>query len=262
MKKGIFLMSVLGVLFFVQSCETKKENADSTTKEVVKQDTVQAATEPVGNPTDVKADPGTFQIKPLKYGYDELNEYIDAKTMEVHFSKHYLGYINKLNTALKEANIKSNDIVDILKKMDMNNAALRNNAGGYYNHMLYFDIMSPTPQKAPTGDLKAKIDATFGSTEELMKQLDEAGSKRFGSGWAWLVVNNGKLQVVSTANQDNPLMPGLGVSGIPVLAMDVWEHAYYLKYQNRRGDYINNFFNVIDWDVAEQLYQKAIATKP
>ncbi|MGV0979488.1 superoxide dismutase [Empedobacter falsenii] len=258
MKKGIFLMSVLGVLLFVQSCETKKENADSTTKEVVKQDTVQAAAEPVGNPTDVKADPGTFQIKPLKYGYDELNEYIDAKTMEVHFSKHYLGYINKLNTALKEANIKSNDIVDILKKMDMNNAALRNNAGGYYNHMLYFDIMSPTPQKAPTGDLKAKIDATFGSTEELMKQLDEAGSKRFGSGWAWLVVKeDGSLAVTSTANQDNPLMPGAEVAGMPILGIDVWEHAYYLKYQNKRDDYLKAFNNVLDWKQVEDNYKKA-----
>ena len=257
MKKGIFLMSVLGVLFFVQSCETKKDNTDSTKEEVVQKDTVQS-TESVGNPTDVKADPGTFQIKPLKYGYDELNQYIDAKTMEVHFSKHYLGYINKLNIALKEANIKSNDIVDILKKMDMNNGALRNNAGGYYNHMLYFDIMSPTPQKEPTGELKTKIEATFGSTEELLKQLDEAGSKRFGSGWAWLVVKeDGSLAVTSTANQDNPLMPGAEVAGIPILGIDVWEHAYYLKYQNKRDDYLKAFNNVLDWKQVEDNYKKA-----
>lgn len=250
-------MSVLGVLFFAQSCEAKKDNAKTTTEETVKTDTIHAE-EPIGNPTDVKADPGTFQIKPLKYGYDELNEYIDAKTMEIHFSKHYLGYINKLNAALKESNNKSNDIVEILKSMDMNNGALRNNAGGYYNHMLYFDIMSPSPQKAPTGDLKAKIESTFGSTEELIKLLDEAGAKRFGSGWAWLVVKaDGSLAVTSTANQDNPLMPGAEVAGTPILGIDVWEHAYYLKYQNKRDEYLKAFTNVLDWKQGEENYKKA-----
>lgn len=250
-------MSVLGLLFFAQSCEAKKDNAKTTTEETVKTDTIHAE-EPIGNPTDVKADPGTFQIKPLKYGYDELNEYIDAKTMEIHFSKHYLGYINKLNAALKESNNKSNDIVEILKSMDMNNGALRNNAGGYYNHMLYFDIMSPSPQKAPTGDLKAKIESTFGSTEELIKLLDEAGAKRFGSGWAWLVVKaDGSLAVTSTANQDNPLMPGAEVAGTPILGIDVWEHAYYLKYQNKRDEYLKAFTNVLDWKQVEENYKKA-----
>lgn len=257
MKKGILLMSVLGVLFFAQSCEAKKDNTKTTTEETVKTDTIHAE-EPIGNPTDVKADPGTFQIKPLKYGYDELNEYIDAKTMEIHYSKHYLGYINKLNAALKESNNKSNDIVEILKSMDMNNGALRNNAGGYYNHMLYFDIMSPSPQKAPTGDLKAKIESTFGSTEELIKLLDEAGAKRFGSGWAWLVVKaDGSLAVTSTANQDNPLMPGAEVAGTPILGIDVWEHAYYLKYQNKRDEYLKAFTNVLDWKQVEENYKKA-----
>ena len=250
-------MSVIGVLFFAQSCDAKKDAATTTTNETVIKDTVKSE-EPVGNPTDVKADPGTFQIKPLKYGYDELNQYIDAKTMEIHYSKHYLGYINKLNAALKEANNKSNDIVDILKKMDMKNGALRNNAGGYYNHMLYFDIMSPTPQKAPTGELKAKIDATFGSVDELIKQLDDAGAKRFGSGWAWLVVKaDGSLAVTSTANQDNPLMPGAEVAGTPILGIDVWEHAYYLKYQNKRDDYLKAFNNVLDWKQVEDNYKKA-----
>ena len=250
-------MSVAGVLFFAQSCDAKKDAASTTTTETVKKDTVKAE-EPIGNPTDVKADPGTFQIKPLKYGYDELKDYIDAKTMEVHYSKHYLGYINKLNAALKESNIKSNDIVQILKTLDMKNGALRNNAGGYYNHMLYFDLMSPTPQKEPTGDLKAKIDATFGSTAELIKQLDEAGSKRFGSGWAWLVVKaDGTLAVTSTANQDNPLMPEAEVPGTPILGIDVWEHAYYLKYQNKRDDYLQAFNNVLDWKQVEENYKKA-----
>ena len=257
MKKGMLLMSVIGVLFFAQSCDAKKDTATTTSNETVKMDTVKSEV-PVGNPTDVKADPGTFQIKPLKYGYDELNEYIDAKTMEIHYSKHYLGYINKLNAALKESNIKSNDIVEILKTLDMKNGALRNNAGGYYNHMLYFDIMSPTPQKAPTGEFKSKIDATFGSTEELMKQLDDAGAKRFGSGWAWLVVKaDGSLAVTSTANQDNPLMPGAEVAGTPILGIDVWEHAYYLKYQNKRDEYLKAFNSVLDWKQVEENYRKA-----
>ncbi len=258
MKKGILLMSVLSGLFFLQSCENKKEDTTKTAiEENVKTDTV-LSEKPLGNPTDVKADPGTFKIKPLKYGYDELKDYIDSKTMEVHFSKHYLGYINKLNVALKEANIKSTNIVDILKNMDMENAALRNNAGGYYNHLLYFDIMSPTPQKEPSGDLKEKINATFGSTEELMKQLDEAGAKRFGSGWAWLVVKeDGSLAVTSTANQDNPLMPGAEFAGMPILGIDVWEHAYYLKYQNKRDEYLKAFTNVLDWKQVEDNYKKA-----
>jgi Fe-Mn family superoxide dismutase len=255
-KKTITLMSVLGLFFFAQSCEDKNNTEAPVGGEVVTTDTVKTS-ETVGNPTDVKADPGTFQIKPLKYGYDELSQYIDAKTMEVHFSKHYLGYTNKLNAALKEANNKSNDIVSILKNLDMNNSALRNNAGGYYNHMLYFDIMSPNPQKAPTGELKTKIDATFGSVDGLLKQLDEAGAKRFGSGWAWLVVKaDGTLAVTSTANQDNPLMPGAEVAGTPILGIDVWEHAYYLKYQNKREDYLTAFNNVLDWKQVEENFKK------
>lgn len=246
-------MSILGVLFFAPFSEVK---ADTTNFKIEKQDTLQAK-KSLGDPTDVKADPGTFQIKPLKYGYNDLNKYIDAQTMELHYSKHYLGYTNKLNAALKDANIKSNDIIEILKKMDMKNSALRNNGGGYYNHMLYFDIMSPNPQKQPTGELKAKIDATFGSTAELLKLLDDAAAKRFGSGWAWLVVKkDGSLAVTSTANQDNPLMPGAEVAGMPILGIDVWEHAYYLKYQNKRDEYLSAFNNVLDWKQVEENYKK------
>ena len=193
-----------------------------------------------GDPKDVKAEAGAFAIVPLKYKYFDLEEYIDEETMFIHFSKHYVAYLNNLNKAVAGTPQAQMSIEELLRTLDMNNATLRNNAGGYYNHNMYFAGMSPSGG-SPKGALAAAIDRDFGSFENFKK---------------------GKLQVVSTANQDNPLMPGLGVSGIPVLAMDVWEHAYYLKYQNRRGDYINNFFNVIDWDVAEQLYQKAIATKP
>ena len=181
--------------------------------------------------------------------------------MFIHVSKHYVAYLSNLNKAVAGTPQAQMSIEELLRTLDMNNATLRNNAGGYFNHNMYFAGMSRSGG-SPKGALAAAIDRDFGSFDNFKKAFAEAGAKRFGSGWAWLVVNNGKLEVVSTANQDNPLMPGLGVSGIPVLAMDVWEHAYYLKYQNRRGDYINNFFNVIDWDVAEQLYQKAIATKP
>ena len=221
--------------------------------------TEETKTEALGNPTDVKADPGTFQIKPLKYGYDEVSEYIDGKTMETHFSKHYLGYINKLNAALKESGNTSNDIVSILKNMDMNNAALRNNAGGYYNHQMYFDLISPNPQKEPKGELATKITSTFGSIDELVNQLKDAGSKQFGSGWSWLVLkDDGTLAVTSTPNQDNPLMPGAKVTGTPIIGIDVWEHAYYLKYQNKRDDYLTNFFKVLDWKQVEDYYNNAV----
>lgn len=259
MKKGLILFAALGMMMTF-SC---KESTNSTTSQDANDTIAKTDTKPekevLGNPIDVKADPGTFQIKPLKYGYDEVNEYIDGKTMETHFSKHYLGYTNKLNAALKDAGIKSNNIVEILKNMDMNNAALRNNAGGYYNHQMYFDLISPNPATAPTGDLLAKITTDFGSVDELVNQLKDAGSKQFGSGWSWLVLlPDGNLAVTATPNQDNPLMPGAKVAGIPILGIDVWEHAYYLKYMNKRDDYLTNFFKVLDWKQVETNYANAL----
>lgn len=258
MKKGLILFAALGMMTF--SC---KESTNSTAGQDANDTIAKTDTKPekevLGNPTDVKADPGTFQIKPLKYGYDEVNEYIDGRTMEVHFSKHYLGYINKLNTALKESGNTSNNIVDILKNLDMNNSALRNNAGGYYNHLMYFDLISPNPTAEPSAELLTKITTTFGSLDDLVKQLKEAGSKQFGSGWAWLIVKeDGSLAVTSTPNQDNPLMPGAKEPGTPILGVDVWEHAYYLKYQNKRDDYLTNFFKVLDWKQVDENYSKAM----
>ena len=177
--------------------------------------------------------------------------------MFIHFSKHYVGYLNNLNKAVEGKPQAKQSIEEVLKTMDMSNAALRNNAGGYYNHTLYFGLISPKGGGEPTGALAEAIKRDFGSFENFKKAFSDAGAKRFGSGWAWLVVKDGKLQVVSTANQDCPLMPNLEVSGTPILAMDVWEHAYYLKYQNKRGDYIANFFNVIDWNKVAELYQSA-----
>lgn len=212
-----------------------------------------------GHPTEVTANAGAFAVVPLKYEYNAVEKYIDAETMFIHFSKHYVGYLNNLNKAVEGTPKAAMTIEEVLRTMDMNNAALRNNAGGYYNHNMYFDVISPKGGGMPQGTLAAAIDRDFGSFENFKKAFAEAGAKRFGSGWAWLVVNNEKLQVVSTANQDNPLMPGLEVTGTPILAMDVWEHAYYLKYQNKRGDYITNFFNVINWDRVAELYSQTLA---
>lgn len=213
--------------------------------------------EDYGNPKDVKANAGAFAIVPLKYEYNAINSYIDTQTMFIHFSKHYVGYLNNLNKAVENKPQASQPIEKVLKELDMNNFALRNNAGGYYNHNLYFDIMSPKGGGEPSGALAEAINHDFGSFENFKKQFADAGAKRFGSGWAWLVVKDGKLAVGSTANQDNPLMPNLEISGQPILGMDVWEHAYYLKYQNKRADYIENFFKVVDWNRVSELFQNA-----
>src|SRR5690606_32977749 len=226
MKKFATILSAVILTYGVVSCE--KPEPENTTVTVTDTDADSART--IGNVADVKTDSGPFQIEPLKYGYSDLEKSIDAETMELHYSKHYLGYANKLNDAVKGTELEGKSIEDIMKGMDLNNSALRNNGGGYYNHRLYFAIMSPDGGGQPSGALAEAINTEFGSFEELKNKLSEAASTRFGSGWAWLVVKDGKLAVGSTANQDNPLMPGQDVSGTPILGIDVWEHAYYLKY--------------------------------
>lgn len=212
-----------------------------------------------GKPSDVTVNDGAFKIKTLKHSYDAFTKYIDAKTMYVHFSKHYVGYLNNLNKAVEGKPQANMTIEQLLKTLDTSNAMLRNNAGGYYNHNLYFELMTPNATGKPSGKLAEAINRDFGSFENFKKQFSDAGAKQFGSGWAWLVTDSsGKLKVGSTANQDNPLMPGMSISGNPILAMDVWEHAYYLKYQNKRVDYIDAFFNVIDWNVVSDYYEKAM----
>jgi len=209
-----------------------------------------------GNPADVKVDEGgIFKMKGLKYAYDDLAPFIDAKTMEVHYSKHHLGYANKLNKAIAGTDLQTKSIEEILSKLDLKNAAVRNNAGGYYNHNLFFEILNPKGTGIPTGSLAEAITTEFGSFEIFQTKITEAASTQFGSGWAWLVVTNeGKLAITSTANQDNPLMPNAEIKGTPILAIDVWEHAYYLKYQNKRNEYLTAIFNVIDWDVVNSKY--------
>ncbi|KOS08145.1 superoxide dismutase [Flavobacterium akiainvivens] len=185
---------------------------------------------------------------------------MDAATMEVHYSKHYKKYTDELNKAVKGTPQETQSIEDILGKLDLNNKALRNNGGGYYNHTFFWEVLSPGGAKAPAGALAEAINKDFGSFDAFKTQFTEAATKQFGSGWAWLVVDkSGKLVVGSTPNQDNPLMPGVGIAGKPVLGIDVWEHAYYLKYQNKRPDYITAFWNAINWDTVSKKYTAATA---
>lgn len=258
MKKLFILMCATGLTFSVATAKEGKKKSCCQKKAATT--CVKPTEVKVGNPADVKAASGPFQIENLQYGYADLEKAIDKETMEIHFSKHYLGYTNNLNKAVEGKSIANQSIEEILKNLDMSNGALRNNGGGFYNHRMYFATMSPNGGGTPTGKLAEAINQTFGSFDALKKQLEEAGAKRFGSGWAWLFVNKqGKLQVGSTANQDNPLMPGLDISGTPILGIDVWEHAYYLKYQNKRNAYLDALFSIVDWNKVADNYAKAIA---
>ncbi|MEQ8324967.1 MAG: superoxide dismutase [Vicingaceae bacterium] len=198
----------------------------------------------------------SFTLPDLPYDYNALEPHIDARTMEIHHSKHHAGYTNNLNNAIADSPMAGKSIDELLKE-DSSNTAVRNNGGGFYNHCLFWEIMSPKGGGNPGGELGSSIDAGFGSYEAFKDAFSKAAATRFGSGWAWLCVNNGKLEVCSTANQDNPLMPDAGCSGKPILGIDVWEHAYYLHYQNRRPDYINAFFNVINWEEVSKRYAAA-----
>ncbi|MDG1755967.1 MAG: superoxide dismutase [Bacteroidia bacterium] len=190
----------------------------------------------------------SFELPQLPYAYDALEPHIDARTMEIHHGKHHAGYTNNLNAAIADTENAGKSIEDILRSMDMGNAALRNNGGGFYNHTLFWSVMSPNGGGLPSGELAEAINDAFGDFESFKSAFSKAAATRFGSGWAWLCSTNGKLDVCSSANQDNPLMPTIGCGGVPILGIDVWEHAYYLNYQNRRPDYVSAFFNVINWD--------------
>ncbi|NDV41979.1 superoxide dismutase [Flagellimonas sediminis] len=199
-----------------------------------------------------------FELPKLPYAYDALEPNIDARTMEIHHTKHHNGYTINLNNAIKDTALEGKSIEDILTNLDMTNMAVRNNGGGFYNHSLFWEIMSPNGGGAPTGELATAIDAAFGSFDAFKEKFSAAAATRFGSGWAWLCVHpGGKLDICSTPNQDNPIMPGVGCGGQPILGLDVWEHAYYLNYQNRRPDYISSFYNVINWDKVAENYKAA-----
>jgi len=198
----------------------------------------------------------SYTLPKLPYEYNALEPNIDSKTMEIHHGKHHQGYTNNLNGAIDGTELEGKSIEDILENLDMNNGSVRNNGGGYFNHSLFWEIMSPNGGGTPTGELADAINNSFESFENFKDTFSTAAKTRFGSGWAWLCVHKGgKLEVCSTPNQDNPLMPGVACKGTPILGLDVWEHAYYLNYQNRRPDYVNAFFNVINWEEVSRRYK-------
>ncbi|MBL4623689.1 MAG: superoxide dismutase [Flavobacteriales bacterium] len=199
----------------------------------------------------------SFTLPDLPYAHDALEPHIDAKTMEIHHGKHHAGYTNNLNNAIAGTALEGKSIEDILKGMDLDNAAVRNNGGGYYNHCLFWEAMSPNGGGQPTGELAGAINDAYGDFEAFKETFSKAAATRFGSGWAWLCVHaGGKVEVCSSPNQDNPMMPGVGCGGAPVLGLDVWEHAYYLNYQNRRPDYVSAFFNLINWDEVSRRFNE------
>lgn len=204
-----------------------------------------------------------FTLPALPYAADALEPHIDAKTMEIHHGKHHAGYVNNANKALEGTPWADKPVEEVIAHLEQipadKNTAVRNNAGGHANHSLFWSVMGPGKGGKPTGDLAKAIDAAFGSFDKFKEAFAQAGATRFGSGWAWLVVKGGKVSVCSTPNQDNPLMPAAfgGGQGTPILGMDVWEHAYYLKYQNKRPDYIAAFWNVVDWDAVAKRFASA-----
>ena len=198
-----------------------------------------------------------FEQPKLKYAFDALEPSIDKETMEIHYGKHHAGYTKKLNAAVEGTDLEGKNIENILMNLDKSNSAVRNNGGGFFNHNLFWEVMSPNGGGKPSGDLESAIEEKFGSFEAFKEEFAKAAAGQFGSGWAWLCVHEGgKVEICSTPNQDNPLMPGIGCGGTPILGLDVWEHAYYLKYQNKRPEYIDAFFNVVDWEEVASKYAK------
>lgn len=199
----------------------------------------------------------SFKLPDLKYDYNALEPSIDAKTMEIHHTKHHGGYTTKLNNAVEGTDLEGKSIEEILSGVSNHSTAVRNNGGGYYNHNLFWEVMSPDGGGSPSGDLADAISKDFGSFDKFKEEFNNAAATRFGSGWAWLVKqDSGKLMVTSTPNQDNPLMDIVAVDGTPILGLDVWEHAYYLNYQNRRPEYIDAFWNVVNWKEVESRFTK------
>ena len=197
----------------------------------------------------------SFELPTLNYAHDALEPHIDTRTMEIHHGKHHAGYTGNLNAAIEGTENEGKSIEDILVNLDMNNKAVRNNGGGYYNHSLFWNVMSPDGGGSPSGELASAVNDAYGSFDAFKESFSTAAKTQFGSGWAWLCVHEGgKVDVCSTPNQDNPLMPGVTCDGTPILGLDVWEHAYYLNYQNRRPDYVAAFFNVINWDEVAARY--------
>ena len=199
-----------------------------------------------------------FELPNLPYAHDALEPHIDAKTMEIHHGKHHNAYTTNLNNAIDDTDLANSSIGEILGGISGHSPAIRNNGGGYYNHCFFWEVMGPDAGGAPGGDLADAINAAFGSLEDFQNQFAAAAATRFGSGWAWLVATADGLVITSTPNQDNPLMDDADVKGTPILGIDVWEHAYYLNYQNRRPDYVSAFWNVVNWDAVAEKYAAAV----
>jgi Fe-Mn family superoxide dismutase len=254
MKKNIFLLSNLLLVSLLLSCNNKKltEVVD------VPLPTVQEKLA-MGLPEDVKANEGSFQLEKLPYSYDALAPNISAATLEMHYSKHYLTYTNNLNRALAGTPLENLTIEEVLAKLDLNDPSIRNNAGGYYNHTLYWQCMAPKAGGQPKDVLADAITKKFGTFEDFTSLFKNESVKLFGSGWVWLVVDRaGELQITSTQNQDNPLMVNAVIQGKPILALDIWEHAYYLDYQYKRKNYVDAFFYVINWNKVSENYDAAV----
>ncbi|MDH5379599.1 MAG: superoxide dismutase [Cyclobacteriaceae bacterium] len=198
-----------------------------------------------------------FKLPDLPYSFDALEPHLDARTMEIHHDRHHAGYTNNLNAAIEGTDLDGKSIEDILSSLDMANTAVRNNGGGFYNHDLFWKVMSPNGGGNPSGSLADAINASFGTFDSMKETFNKAAATRFGSGWAWLCVHKGgKLDICSTANQDTPIMPGIGCGGTPILGLDVWEHAYYLKFQNKRPEYISVFWNVVNWEEVSKRFDQ------
>lgn len=257
MKKYIFFIPNLLVILFLISCNNKKYT------EVVEVPLPTAEEKlTIGVPDDVKADEGSFQLEKLPYGYDALAPSVSPLTLETHYSKHYLTYTNNLNKALEGTELENESIENILSKLDINNTELRNNAGGYYNHTLYWKSMAPNAGGAPKDSVATAINRDFGTYVNFVSAFKTEATTQFGSAWVWLVVDrSGILKITSTQNQDNPLMRNAVVSGTPILALDLWEHAYYMDYQYKRKNYIDGFFKVINWKKVNENYEAALRRK-
>ena len=247
MKKNILLLTAV-TSFLLFSCKNKEEMTEVQVPSATAKDSIPAK----GDSKSVVANQGAFQMKGLNYGYNDLEPYMDGQTVETHYGKHHLGYCNKLNDAVKGTPLETMSIEEILKGMDLKNSALRNNAGGYYNHNIFWEILGPKAGGRPTGKVAELINKDFGSFDQFKTQFSDAAKGVFGSGWVWLVYqNDGTLKITTSINQDNPLMPNSEVKGYPLMNIDVWEHAYYLKYKNERPKYIENFWQLVDWSKVE-----------
>lgn len=247
MKRNILLLTAV-TSFLLFSCKNKEEMTEVQVPSATAKDSIPAK----GDPKSVVANQGAFQMKGLNYGYNDLEPYMDGKTVETHYGKHHLGYCNKLNDAVKGTPLETMSIEEILKGMDLKNSALRNNAGGYYNHNIFWEILAPKAGGRPTGKIAELINKDFGNFDQFKTQFTDAAKGVFGSGWVWLVYqNDGTLKITTSINQDNPLMPNAEVKGYPLMNIDVWEHAYYLKYKNERPKYIENFWQLVDWSKVE-----------